>query len=271
MLHWDRGRRASHFVLPSMEACVWGCKSLGSHSCCVWHRAWFQGANKVGHGAAPLHPPHPGLHSSGSRELSQLSRQVTQPWITAALTVYYFESVPHYIHHGIGRDHDYSCSLFCFCFFFPLLKIDVEIQLNGSLLGLTVEKGLDLSFSQIRENPCCKKNKKRSTELSPASPQQRSRVWTALVLNAGRSGTVSPAIRLVRGWVNSSKLLLAETALNQPALKWKRPLKWCYWQCFNISHIFQERSVYPITADPAFFATYVSKINLFLWTQHSSS
>lgn len=158
-----------------------------------------------------------------------------------------------------------------FLFFFPLLKIDVEIQLNGSLLGLTVEKGLDLSFSQIRENPCCKKNKKRSTELSPASPQQRSRVWTALVLNAGRSGTVSPAIRLVRGWVNSSKLLLAETALNQPALKWKRPLKWCYWQCFNISHIFQERSVYPITADPAFFATYVSKINLFLWTQHSSS
>lgn len=30
-------------------------------------------------GLAPLHPPHPGLHSSGSRELSQLSRQVTQP------------------------------------------------------------------------------------------------------------------------------------------------------------------------------------------------
>lgn len=111
-----------HFILPSMEACVWGCKSPVSHSCCIWHRAWSQGANEVGHGAALLHPPHPGLHSSGSRELSQLSRRVTQTWITAALTVYYFESLPHRIHHGIGRDHDYSCS---FCFFFFFLKINV--------------------------------------------------------------------------------------------------------------------------------------------------
>lgn len=95
----------------------------------------------------------------------------------------------------------------------------------------------------------------RSAKLSPAAPivHPDCSLHSFVMAGTGHSGKAIPATSLAGDGLSLLKLLLAEATLIQSALKWKHPLKWCYWQCYNIFHVFQNRSVYPITADPAFF------------------
>lgn len=90
----------------------------------------------------------------------------------------------------------------------------------------------------------------------------------------GHPGKATPLTSLTRDGLNLLKLLQAEGTLIQSTLKWKHPLKWCYWQCYNIFRIFQTRSVYPITADPAFYffsQCMSANINLFLLTWYKGN
>lgn len=103
-------------------------------------------------------------------------------------------------------------------------------------LGLVILKGLEilfsLSLSQNREHS----HKVRPAKLSPAAPTVHPDCPPHTLDTAGtrHSGKPIPATSLTGDGFSLLKFLLAEATLTQSTLKWKHPLKWCYWQCFNI-------------------------------------
>lgn len=143
-------------------------------------------------------------------------------------------------------------------------------------LGLVILKGLEMLLSLSFPNQRTFLLEIRSAKLSWAAPVVHPDCppHSFGTAGTGHPGKATPLTSLTRDGLNLLKLLQAEGTLIQSTLKWKHPLKWCYWQCYNIFRIFQTRSVYPITADPAFYffsQCMSANINLFLLTWYKGN